>query len=287
MNTRASYCAGYVAMLTVLGPVACLAYPPVRPMEPLVRARPVSFMVRTRSGYERDDGTAPLSPGPRFCVQAKRPACLRIEGKLVMEDAKGGSLTFSPYNLFVSNGITQMEGGLYGNPTMYRQWPAVPRLAFCYSPGEVTEHVVPDVLFDDQPLAGWTRLGADTVDGQPVTKFEILGGEYNKGRKMRRLFVSDRTRLPVRYIETFVKNTGGRYDQLVSDFSDWQLNPDIPDSVFDPTPLPGAKPEKADIEFVKPLGRPGMPAPRLRATTIDGKQFSLDRLRGKVVILFY
>ncbi len=131
-----------------------------------------------------------------------------------------------------------------------------------------------DVLFDESLLDGSAPSEEGRIEGESVAVYEFDGDE--DGASMRhRLYVCSRNGLPVRF-STFTPGSSGEWvEEARVDFSDWDLDVSLPDSLFDPTPPPDAKPAPARKPWFDPGLKSGMPPSPLNSADLAGKAVSL------------
>jgi len=250
-----------------------------------------SFIARTwYSGHDlgsklRDE----LIPGQAFDVRVRRPGSVYIaENRTdpVMEEArtKAGTFCGNPFDLFVSDGERQYE--LASASHVYFAGPAASKLVHIKSKRGLPESLSIPFLFNKRMHAWFDHRQEAIGDGRQAV---CLDGGWDDSSPARndRLWLDSITGLPMYLSEYEHSNEDEPVELRRIDYSDWELNLKISDSVFDPTPPADSKPAPEPEPWHDPKLRRGMlPAP-LDTVDLHGETISLSQYAGRVVLLDY
>jgi len=173
-----------------------------------------------------------VKPRAIFRVTASRPSSLRFE--LV---GTPGYPTEPPFTIYVSNeeGWTKCPSDVDPCTTTKGRRPLADL-------DEVNVRLVnPDIIFADGPVTGWYSNGDDIViDGKQVHPY-IRRHIENGTEHMQRLFIGQHD-LPMR-VSDYEENSAGHFiETRRTDYSDWQMDPNISPAVFNASGAATSKP---------------------------------------------
>lgn len=254
-------------------------------------AQSASFVART--WYSKHDFGGKLldglMPGQAFDVKVRRPGsvCIaEIDHDPIMEEARSRAGMFggNPFDVFVSDGANQYE--LASASHAYFAGQAAASLSRIKSKRGLPESLAIPCLFKKNMFAGFNRRHESIVNGKHAI---CLDGEWDDGSPTRadRLWLYSETGLPM-YLSRYEADKEGEAIEIGRiDYSNWELDPEISDSLFDPTPPAGTKPAPEPKPWHDSKLRRGMrPAP-LDSIDLHGEQISLNQYAGILVLLDY
>lgn len=251
----------------------------------LATAQSLSFTAKLTYGSYGEPENARKS-GQTFLVKARKPDCLRIDDRLEdIRHPKTSRLIFTPYDTLITNGKSQIDQNITSKKYTLRPPPR--SLAEVSSEGGIDSLVCCHLLFVPDMLRATSAKydGKEEIEGQKVAVYRAPPPQIGHAQYV--LYLDPESGLPHR-ISLFDKDADGHiFEWERTDFSDWQLNPTLPDALFDTTPPADFHLQEPEQPAYNPKWKAGMiPAP-LRASTLAEKPLTLDAYKGKVLLLDY
>ncbi len=250
----------------------------------LATAKSLAFTAKlTYSSYGAPSNVR--KQGPTFLVKVRKPDCLRIEERLEdLRHAKGNFIVV-PYDALITNGKSQIDQNLTSKKYTLR--PPARSLAEVQSEEGIDSLVCCSLLFAPDMLRTTSAKyeGEEVIEGQKVAVYRAPPPQIGHAQYV--LYLDPESGLP-RRISLFDKDADGHiFEWERTDFSDWQLNPNLPDALFDTTPPADFHLDPPDEPAYDAKWKAGMMPTPLRASTLGGKPLTLDTYKGKVLLVDY
>ena len=178
--------------------------------------------------------------GQILSVHAKRPGSIRIE-EIEPEDFEEGFISGDPFNVFVSNGVSQYELARESNAYVESQSSELLREA--HSIMGLTSFIFPEILFKTQEIDAVCLNSQYIFADQAASEYLIKINDSDDAQC--RLYIAHASGLPLCISVLHVDETGQVEESQRTDFSEWNINPPLDEAIFDPTP-------PKDAELVSP-----------------------------------
>lgn len=250
----------------------------------LATAQSLAFTAKlTYGSYGASENTR--KQGPTFLIKARKPDCLRIEERLAdLRHAKGIFIVV-PYDALITNGKSQTDLNLTSKKYTLR--PPARSLAEVQSEQGIDSLVCCGLLFAPDMLRATKAIyeREEVIEGQKVAVYRAPPPQIGHAQYV--LYLDPESGLPRRISLFDMDSDGHIFEWERTDFSDWQLNPNLPDTLFDTTPPADFHLQEPEKPIYDAKWKTGVSPAPLRASTLAGKPLTLDIYKGKVLLLDY
>jgi hypothetical protein len=215
-------------------------------LERFLNAQTMTFTASSSRVIHREQEVwIPFRRPTALRIWAARPACLRIESVADPDESiDDGIPLFQVWaDLFVTDGIRQCD--VFRSDGNYFEWSAAGSLDRAASAAGLTMAIHSQILFAEDPLGGFIPVDRTEIDGEPVWVLESDEPEkriFEYPQSRCRLYIDERTELPVRISMLCSFDGHPEIEGLRVDYGHWLLDVDIDPALFDPTPPAGMEP---------------------------------------------
>ncbi len=250
----------------------------------LSKAMSFSFDAKIEHAGRDNNGKIKWIEGMAFAVKASRPSKVRMDDITPIRRLKPGEeILLSNRNFLRANGSKTLEG--HTRLKKYEVREGSPRIDDLRLP--IVQEVHGDLIFVKEFEKEFDFYFDSQLleEGVKVSRYVYNFGTEATGKGRAMLSIDVATNLPHREVDLEQDSKGRWVETDRVTYSNWLLNPTLPDLLFDPTPpseFEGISPELPNHDQTIVVG--GKPFP-IDTIDVNGNHFSLKNHEGKVILL--